>query len=131
MAVAGNRAARVAVDYSQYWVRSGPDIDGGGDSVPGLLVDLGPQAVAVLTGLHDGRATVTAQAAQEPPSGLDPAGMWPRRPTWNALTGSSWSATGAARIMVSWGRWPPVGLAATGCAFMPATGGRSARGSPP
>jgi len=72
MAVAGNRAARVAVDYSQYWVRSGPDIGGGDDSVPGLLVDLGPQAVAVITGLHDGRVTVTAQAVQAPPASLDP-----------------------------------------------------------
>jgi hypothetical protein len=71
MAGAGGRAARVWVDYSQYWVRAGPDVGGGADSVPGLLRELGPQAVAVITGLHDGRVTVTAWALQAPPAGLD------------------------------------------------------------
>jgi len=66
------RAARVSVDYSQYWVAAGPDIETGGESVPGLLSGLGPQAVAVTTGLHWGTVTVTARAVPSPPADLDP-----------------------------------------------------------
>jgi hypothetical protein len=62
----------VSVDYSQYQVAAGPDIDVGEESVPGLLRDLGPQAVAVITGLQSGTITVTAQAVQAPPGDVAP-----------------------------------------------------------
>jgi hypothetical protein len=68
MTAAGDRAVRVSVDYSQYWVAAGPDIEPGEEIVPGLLLGLGPQAVAVLTGVQSGRVTVSARAVPEPPA---------------------------------------------------------------
>lgn len=66
------RAAKVAADYSQYWVAAGPDIDEPRDLIPGLLVGLGSQAVAVITGLQWGDVTVTARAVPEPCAEVDP-----------------------------------------------------------
>jgi hypothetical protein len=95
MAGIRNRAARVWVDYSQYWLRSGPDVGGGGDSVPGLLRDLGPQAVAVITGLHDGRVTVTAQAVPGPPAGLDPG--------WDVAAETDLECPDGVIVVCDWG----------------------------
>jgi hypothetical protein len=71
---AGSQAARVQADYSQYWVAAGPDIDiePGEDTIPGLLRGLGPQAVAVITGLQSGGVTVTARTAPARPVALEP-----------------------------------------------------------
>jgi hypothetical protein len=60
------------VDYSQYGVAAGPDIEAGEETIPGLLTGLGPQAVAVITGLQWGQLPVTARAAPVPPAGIDP-----------------------------------------------------------
>ena len=62
MTVADGRTARVRVDYSQYQVAAGAEITVGDDSVPGLLRDLGGQAVAVLTGLQ----SITCSSGQPP-----------------------------------------------------------------
>src|SRR5579859_6891636 len=65
------RIARVSVDYSQYWVAAGPDIVAGDERVPGLLTDLGPQAVAVITGRQWGKVPVTAMAVPATPGEVD------------------------------------------------------------
>jgi hypothetical protein len=72
MAARKPRPARVSVDYHQYQVAAGPDIDVGDDRIPGLLGDLGPQAVVVITGLQWGKITVTAAAVPMAPTELDP-----------------------------------------------------------
>jgi uncharacterized protein YndB with AHSA1/START domain len=72
MAVPKPRAAKVSVSYSQYYVQGGPDQEVGDDLIPGLLTDLGPQAVMVITGLQDGRITVTARALASPPPEVEP-----------------------------------------------------------
>jgi hypothetical protein len=72
--MATGQQARVWADYSQYWVAAGPDIEVGDDLAPGLLADLGSQAVAVITGLRYGNVKVTAQAVPTPPAGMDPGG---------------------------------------------------------
>ncbi len=72
MTASSGRAARVRVDYSQYQVAAGSDMAAGDDSVPGLLQDLGPQAVAVITGRQYGTVTVTARAVTAPPAQMDP-----------------------------------------------------------
>jgi hypothetical protein len=95
MAGTGDRAARVWVDYSQYWVRAGPDVGGGADIVPGLLRELGPQAVAVITGLHDGRVTVTARALQAPPAGPDP--------DWDVAAETDLECPGGVISVCDWG----------------------------
>lgn len=59
---AHERTARVSVDYSQYWVAAGADIDVGGELIPGLLMGLGSQAVAVMTGKQQGTVPVHARA---------------------------------------------------------------------
>jgi uncharacterized protein YndB with AHSA1/START domain len=66
------RAAKVQVAYSQYYVQGGQDQEPGDDLIPGLLTGLGPQAVMVITGLQDGRITVTARALAAPPPGVEP-----------------------------------------------------------
>lgn len=71
MTTAGPRSARVAVDYSQYWVAAGPDLDEAGDSIPGLLVSLGPQGVAVITGLQAGEVSVAAQVVPAQPAAVE------------------------------------------------------------
>jgi hypothetical protein len=68
----GAKTARVTADYHQYQVAAGPDIDVRGDLLPGLLAGLGPQAVAVITGLQYGDITVTAQALPAPPERAEP-----------------------------------------------------------
>jgi hypothetical protein len=72
MTVADGRTARVRVDYSQYQVAAGAEMTVGDDSVPGLLRDMGRQAVAVLTGLQSGVITVTAHAVATAPAQVDP-----------------------------------------------------------
>jgi hypothetical protein len=69
---ARGRAVLVRVDYSQYHVAAGSDMAAGDDSVPGLLQDMGPQAVAVITGRQYGTITVTARAVTAPPTQVDP-----------------------------------------------------------
>jgi hypothetical protein len=66
-----DKAARVFVDYSQFWVAGGSKVTIGGEIVPHLLLDLGPQAVAVLTGLHSGTLTVTARILPAAPAEVD------------------------------------------------------------
>lgn len=73
MGRAASRAARVRVDFSQYQVAGGPGIVVGDDIVPGLLRDLGPQTVAILTGLHSGTIAVTAEGLTAPPDRVAPA----------------------------------------------------------
>jgi hypothetical protein len=70
MTVADGRTARVRVDYSQYQVAAGAEMTVGDDGVPGLLRDMGGQAVAVLTGLQSGVITVTAHAVATDVDGL-------------------------------------------------------------
>jgi hypothetical protein len=72
MPASNGRTARVRVDYSQYQVAAGGDTTVGDDSVPGILRDLGAQAVAVLTGLQWGTITVTADAVTTAPVQVDP-----------------------------------------------------------
>jgi hypothetical protein len=72
MTASKGQVARVRVDFSQYQVAAGPDMLVGDDVIPGLLVGLGPQAVAVLTGLQAGTVKVTAQALTAAPAGLEP-----------------------------------------------------------
>jgi hypothetical protein len=72
MIATGRRAGWVSADYSQYWVTGGPDINAGEETVPGLLLSLGPQGVAVLTGLEAGRVAVATRALPSPPAELDP-----------------------------------------------------------
>ena len=74
MAIRKPRPARVWVSYSQYYVLGGLDWDVGvgGDLIPGLLTELGPQRVMVITGLHTGKITVTARALPGPPPELEP-----------------------------------------------------------
>jgi uncharacterized protein YndB with AHSA1/START domain len=74
MAVRKPRAARVDVSYSQYHVLGGLDLQDGADDdlIPGLLTGLGPQAIMVITGLQDGKITVTARALSAPPPELEP-----------------------------------------------------------
>lgn len=75
MAIRKPRPARVWVSYGQYYVLGGLDREVVGDDsdlVPGLLRDLGPQGVMVITGLHTGKITVTARALPEPPLELEP-----------------------------------------------------------
>lgn len=72
MTVTSGRTARVRVDYSQYQVAAGPEMTVGDDSVPGILRDMGEQAVAVLSGLPSGVITVTAQAVATAPAEVDP-----------------------------------------------------------
>jgi hypothetical protein len=71
MTVADGRTARVRVDYSQYQVAAGAEMTVGDDSVPGILRDMGGQAVAVLTGLQSGVITVTARAVATSPAQVD------------------------------------------------------------
>ncbi|HEY1919919.1 MAG TPA: hypothetical protein VGH27_30475 [Streptosporangiaceae bacterium] len=73
MSDAEQQAAKVSVDYSQYWVAAGPDISPGQDVISGLLLSLGPQAVAIVTGVQWGEVTVAARAIPEPPNQVDPS----------------------------------------------------------
>jgi hypothetical protein len=59
------------VDYSQYWVAAGPEISVGEEIIPGLFVDLGPQAVAVQTGLRQGTVAVAAESMLAAPAEVD------------------------------------------------------------
>jgi activator of Hsp90 ATPase-like protein len=64
-------AARVSAEYSQFWVAGGADIGPSAELIPGLLLGLGPQGVAVLTGREAGPVTVTARAVPAPPGDVD------------------------------------------------------------
>jgi hypothetical protein len=72
MAAAASRAARVSVEYSQYWVSAGADLEAGQEVVPGLLTSLGPHGVAVFTGLQSGRLRVSAGVLTGPPGEVEP-----------------------------------------------------------
>src|ERR1022692_824253 len=72
MIAMGRQVAKVSVDYSQYWVAAGPDIEPGEETIPALLLSLGPQAVAVITGLQSGRIAVTARTAPTAPTEIYP-----------------------------------------------------------
>ena len=78
MRIGSGRPTRVWVDHSQYHVIAGPEMNVGEESIPGLLLDLGREAVAVLTGLYMGKIPVTAQALSgapgEPEDGWDVIG---------------------------------------------------------
>jgi hypothetical protein len=78
MQIGSGRPVRVWVDHSQYHVMAGPEMNVGEESIPGLFLDLGRQAVAVLTGLYMGKIPVTAQALTaapgEPEDGWDVIG---------------------------------------------------------
>jgi len=74
MRIGGARRVRVWVDHSQYHVLAGPDMIVGEESIPGLFLDLGAQAVAVLTGLYMGKIPVTAQALTAAPD--EPEDGW-------------------------------------------------------
>jgi hypothetical protein len=78
MQIGRRQRARVWVDHSQYHVLAGPEMNVGEESIPSLFLDLGPQAVAVLTGLYMGKVPVTAQALAatpgEPEDGWDVIG---------------------------------------------------------
>jgi hypothetical protein len=71
MAVRKARRARVWVDHGQYHVMAGPEMDVGAETIPGLFLDLGPEGVAVLTGLYMGKITVTAAGLTAAPAELD------------------------------------------------------------
>lgn len=75
MEVAGTaayeRTARVSVDYSQYWVAAGTDIDVGDELIPGLLTSLGSQAVAVIAGRQWGTVPVRARALPGDPAEIE------------------------------------------------------------
>lgn len=96
MTSAGPRAARVEADYSQYTVAAGPDIEvePGEDTVPGLLRGLGPQAVAVITGLQAGAITVTAQALPGPPG--------PPEPGWDVVAETDLDCPGGDIAVCDW-----------------------------
>ena len=75
MAIRKSRPARVWVSYSQYHVIGGLDREGsdvGGDLIPGLLTEVGPQEVMVITGMQTGKITVTARGLPGPPIELEP-----------------------------------------------------------
>jgi hypothetical protein len=64
--------AKVLADYSQYEVAAGPDLTDGGDLIPGLLYSMGPQGVAVITGVQYGRVKVSARGLTAPPAAIEP-----------------------------------------------------------
>jgi uncharacterized protein YndB with AHSA1/START domain len=74
VAVRKLRPARVSVSYSQYYILGGLDLDGGrgNDVIPGLLTELSPQELMVITGLNTGWITVTARSLAGPPAELEP-----------------------------------------------------------
>ena len=74
MRIGSGRPARVWVDHSQYHVLARPEMNVGEESIPGLFLDLGRQAVAVLTGLYMGKIPVTARALTAAPG--EPEDGW-------------------------------------------------------
>ena len=95
MTEADGRTARVRVDYSQYQVAAGAEITVGDDSVPGLLRDLGGQAVAVLTGLQSGVIAVTAHAVATAPAQVDPG--------WDVVAETDLDCPGGIISVLDWG----------------------------
>jgi uncharacterized protein YndB with AHSA1/START domain len=75
MAIRKPRPARVWVSYSQYYVLGALEQEIGGvgsDLIPGLLTEVGRQELMVITGLPEGKITVTARGLPEPPVELEP-----------------------------------------------------------
>ena len=87
----------IRVSYYQYYVTAGPLVDESviGEDADGLLSLIGPNGVAVQTGVHSGPVEVSVELLAGPPP--------PDEDQWSAISEVDLLSDGSGLFVLGWG----------------------------